>query len=729
LGENLTNRYNEILDFIRGAGFGSAPISPIDYMHSELRKAGYKTEEITGRTITLNYESGKPLLTTRSANIKQRVNAVKSFNGGVTDVIILNQAGSTGLSLHASNKFKDQRKRHMIIVQAEKNIDTHMQMLGRVLRTGQVVKPAYSQMMGDIPAEMRPAAVLLKKMASLSANTTASRKSAVSAEGAVDFMNEYGGQVAQEYLRDNPDVYQDLGGEKILQIKENSEDANEEDIRKLTGYIPILPIKQQEEVYKDLIERYNDLIEREDSMGTNKLEAKAMDLDAQTVSSKAITEDKGESSIFAQPAYMERVDVKRTVKPYSKAEVQELVKDNKEKIKDDPRYTYREIDAKAKAYADEQLLDAQARGADPVRIASIEGQIRTQREHVKTILINYGIGSRLAIKNTNGVFVYGVVTDIENKGKTKNPVAGSDWKMTLALANGDAKSLNLTFSQIGTRFMLNAQDEVQYLNPDTLENERIPLMDLFDRGATVRREKRWMVTGNILAGFAEVNNMGQIISYTKNDGTTSQGVLMPRTFDFEKELKNAPIRLKTYADVKEFFDKFGRGAMVTTPDAVLRIKSEGYGTLKFVTSSAKREGDDIAQSSARSIAPLGIAHGVGVVFDGAGQAGLFAEQLLERDVLPAGDVGEFMHEAMIPINQARHAHTDGCDACNLLPKHGNALSHSTDQSCGSRMSCGGNGLVDVQQIGPSADAEFHGGAAEVDADGDVLRVLHEGCVC
>ena len=590
LGENLTNRYNEILDFIRGAGFGSAPISPIDYMHSELRKAGYKTEEITGRTVTLNYESGKPLLTTRSANIKQRVNAVKSFNGGVTDVIILNQAGSTGLSLHASNKFKDQRKRHMIIVQAEKNIDTHMQMLGRVLRTGQVVKPAYSQMMGDIPAEMRPAAVLLKKMASLSANTTASRKSAVSAEGAVDFMNEYGGQVAQEYLRDNPDVYQDLGGEKILQIKENSEDAGEEDIRKLTGYIPILPIKQQEEVYKDLIERYNDLIEREDSMGTNKLEAKAMDLDAQTVSSKAITEDKGEPSIFAQPAYMERVDVKRTVKPYSKAEVQEMVKDNKEKIKDDPRYTYREIDAKAKAYADEQLLDAQARGADPVRIASIEGQIRTQREHVKTILINYGIGTRLAIKNTNGVFVYGVVTDIENKGKTKNPVAGSDWKMTLSLANGDAKSLNLTFSQIGTRFMLNAQDEVQYLNPETLENERIPLMDLFDRGATVRREKRWMVTGNILAGFAEVNNMGQIISYTKNDGTTSQGVLMPRTFDFEKELKNAPIRLKTYADVKEFFDKFGRGAMVTTPDAVLRIKSEGYGNMKFITSSAKREG-------------------------------------------------------------------------------------------------------------------------------------------
>jgi len=224
-------------------------------MHNELRKAGYKTEEITGRTVTLNYESGTPILTSRSANIKQRVGAVRAFNNGTADVIILNQAGSTGLSLHASSSFKDQRKRHMIIVQPEKNIDTHMQMLGRVHRTGQVVAPAYSQMMADIPAEMRPAAVLLKKMASLNANTTASRKSAVTAEGAVDFMNDYGGQIAQEYLRDNPEVHEAIGGKKVVDLIEDPTDAKEDDIRRLTGYIPILPIKEQEEIYKDLIDR------------------------------------------------------------------------------------------------------------------------------------------------------------------------------------------------------------------------------------------------------------------------------------------------------------------------------------------------------------------------------------------------------------------------------------------------------------------------------------------
>lgn len=590
LGEALTNRYNDIREFILGAGFGSAPMSPIDYMHSELRKAGYKTDEITGRTITINYDGGAPTFKSRNSDIKQRRKAITGFNGGDVDVLILNQAGSTGLSLHASEKFQDQRKRHMMIIQAESNIDTHMQMLGRVHRTGQVVVPSYSQMMADIPAEMRPAAVLLKKMASLNANTTASRKSAVTAEGTVDFMNDYGGQVAQEYLFDNPDVYQAIG--EVVELVEDPTEGDEADIRKLTGYIPILPIKQQEEIYKDLIERYNDLIEREDSMGSNKLEAKAMDLDAQTVSSKPITEDKGDPSIFAQPAYMEQVDVKRTVKPYSKQDVQDQVKENLDgkTASEYANNLIRGVAEKVKAYGEGRIAEEEAAGADPVKITGIKVQLNSDIQKVKTILDTYRLGTPVAIKNKNGVFIYGVVADIKHKGKTKNPVAGSDWKMTLALANGDSKSLPLTFSQIGSSYMLSEQPEIQYLNPETLQNERIPLMDLFDRGATVRREKRWMVTGNILAGFAAVDNIGQIISYTKNDGTTGRGVLMPRTFDFEKSQKNAPIKLKTYEDVKRFFDQFGRGAMVTTSDAVLRIKSEGYGTLKFITSSAKREG-------------------------------------------------------------------------------------------------------------------------------------------
>jgi|GEM_PF-2998454 len=599
LGPELVEQYQKVKDFIENAGFTEAPISPIDYFHSELRKTkvkdldgnerNVKTEEITGRTIILDYSKGKPVLASRSANIKQRVNAVRAFNSGDADVIILNQAGSTGLSLHASNKVKDQRKRHMIIAQAEKNIDTHMQMLGRVHRTGQVIPPGYSQMMADIPAEMRPAAVLLKKMASLSANTTASRKSAVAAEGAVDFINDYGGQVAQEYLRDNHDVHEAIGGQKVIDLVDDPSEADEEDIRKFTGYIPMLPIKQQEEVYKDLIERYKDLIEREDSMGTNKLEARAVDLDAQTVSSKPITEDKGDPSIFAQPAYMEKVDVKRTVKPFTKDEVKKQIEENLNGINARQHATnlFAGLKDKASAYLKDRIESMKE--ADNVKIQNLQDELKAQYNNVEVILQQYPIGTPITVKSKLGGILTGIITNVEHKGKTKNPMAGSDWKIQIALANGDAKSISVNFSQIGTSgpYSLSATNE-GYIVDQNGNSEKVPVIEMFDRGSTSRREKRWMVTGNLLAGFAAVDNMGQIMTYTKQDGSTGQGILMPRIYDFEKEERNAPVKLKNLRDVKAFFQNFPNGT-VQTQDGIFRIIKRGD-AYQFNTVKAKREG-------------------------------------------------------------------------------------------------------------------------------------------
>lgn len=589
LGPQLVAQFEAVRKQIAEAGFSAAPISPIDYIHNELRKADYKTDEITGRKVILNYQSGTPILSNRSATIRERQVAINGFNNGSIDVLILNQSGSTGISLHASSKFKDQRKRHMIIVQAESNIDTHMQMLGRVHRTGQVVPPSYSQMMADVPAEMRPAAVLAKKMASLSANTTASRKSAVSAEGVVDFMNDYGGQVVQEYLRDNPDVLEAVGGSKVVKMLEDPADATEDEVRKFTGYIPTLPIKQQEQIYKDLIDRYNELIERENTLGTNKLEAKAVDLDAKTISSQQITEDKGDPSIFASPASMEQVDVKRNVKPYTSAEVTEMVN---ARLGDKTagaiaNEMMRDVAERSAAFEKERVAELVAKETDPVKIESQRAQISMTLGHVRTILQNYQIGKSIQIKDKNGFIVYGVITDIENKGRTQNPAAGSAWKMQIALANGDAKSLTINFGQIGGRYELSPETRVNWYDAETQTAKMMSIMEIFDKGSTVRREKRWMVTGNILAGFAKYP--GQIIQYTKADGTQGQGVLMNRQFDFNKEQKTAPVTLKTGAQVMQFMQAVGDGAMVGTPDGVLRIKLAA-GKYVFAVPSSKREG-------------------------------------------------------------------------------------------------------------------------------------------
>lgn len=589
LGQQLVAQFNAIRKQISEAGFGSTPISPIDYIHDRLRKADLKTDEITGREAIVNYQSGTPILSKRKKDIKQRLAAIKGFNDGTIDVLILNQSGSTGISLHASSEFKDQRKRHMIIVQAEKNIDTHMQMLGRVHRTGQIIPPSYSQMMADIPAEMRPASVLMKKMASLNANTTASRKSSVTAEGVVDFMNDYGGQVVQEFLRDNPDVLEAIGGNKVVPLIDDSSEASEDDIRKFTGYVPILPIKQQEVIYKDLIDRYNELIERENTLGTNKLEAKAIDLDAQTLSSVQITEDKGDPSIFASPANMEQVDVKRNVKPFASAEVTTMVND---RLGDKTAGAIanemeRALTEKAQAFAKERIAKLEADGADPVRIDNQKSQFNLIWSHTKTVLQTYKIGDSISVKDKVGQIIYGVITDITSAGRTANPAAGSDWKMQIALANGDAKTLTLNFSQVGNRYELAQQNTVNWYNAETQQAEQMPVLEIFDKGSTVRREKRWMVTGNILSGFAKYP--GQIIQYTKKDGTTGQGVLMSRQFDFAKEQANAPTTIKDSSAAMTFFNAIGDGATIGTPDGVLRLQLRN-GRFIAVVPSAKREG-------------------------------------------------------------------------------------------------------------------------------------------
>jgi hypothetical protein len=241
---------------------------------------------------------------------------------------------------------------------------------------------------------------------------------------------------------------------------------------------------------------------------------------------------------------------------------------------------------RARPYATERIEKIKQDGGDEVKVNAVKGLLDMQYTHVRTILQNYKIGTPVSVTDTNGVYVYGIITDVTNAKRTVNPAAGSDWKMQIALANGDARSITLSFSQIGSVYKLEPQGyEVNWFNPETQSAEYVKVIDIFDKGATVRREKRWMVTGNILAGFA--NFPGQIMTYTKKDGTVGQGVLMSRQFDFDKAQKEAPVKLKTADDVVRFFTEIGGTA--GTSDGVMRMYVRG-GNYTFMVPASKRVG-------------------------------------------------------------------------------------------------------------------------------------------
>ena len=333
LGPEAVAVFEETRDSIRDIDWSDIPISPIDYIRHRLKQEGYTSNELTKRDDRIEYgPDGEQYYQQRNAGEKTpeaNTRRVKAFNSGELDVLILNRSGATGISLHASERFTDQRPRRMIIAQPELNIDQFMQMLGRVHRTGQVTKPSFTLLMGDIPAEKRPAAVLLKKLASLNANTTAARESGFNLDTVTDFMNKYGDKVILELLADDPDLHRRLGS-PIKGLNEDSDlDAIETDdiIAKVTGRIPLLPVAEQDKVY-DLIESaYTDLLERERSMGNNILEAEGLDLDARTITKlEVLPAREGQESLFNEPVYLEVIDAKARRKPMKTLEVVNAVR-------------------------------------------------------------------------------------------------------------------------------------------------------------------------------------------------------------------------------------------------------------------------------------------------------------------------------------------------------------------------------------------------------------------
>ena len=209
--ENLQTMWHALIAMIDST-VTDVPAMPIDTIAKALVKEGFKVGEITGRTHVLDWTEEKNILRKRSDKEKYDKNTpVNDFNSGALDALIINSSGSTGISLHSSTTFKDQRPRHMVLTQMSNEINEAVQLLGRIHRTGQVNKPSYMVKISSLPGEKRPLAVLQKKLATLFANVSGKGESAYSLN-VNDIINQYGDQVIAEMFADDPDLNERLSG-------------------------------------------------------------------------------------------------------------------------------------------------------------------------------------------------------------------------------------------------------------------------------------------------------------------------------------------------------------------------------------------------------------------------------------------------------------------------------------------------------------------------------------
>lgn len=651
LPEAGQNKYYEIREKIENLS-ADLPISPMDAIKMKIQKAGYKVGEITGRTLEMvQDENGKYVIQNRKDRDKK--SAARDFNNGQLDVLMVNKSGSTGISLHASPKFEDQRQRVMVFAQFQSDINDEVQMRGRIDRTGQKFRGKYEYIMSSIPAEQRLQMMFKAKLKSLDANTTSSQKSKFNEMEVVDYLNKYGDDVTWQYMLEHPELSEKLGDPLKILTSEGEEaqsgDTNtagkEGCAAKIARYLPFLPVKEQEEVFKDITDAYNVKIQLLNDAGENDLEITTMPLKAKTISKKIWKPgtDPNSGNAFADNTYLEEVEVDVLKKPMKAEEIKSTVSrmtsgepfnewlDNRVKeinslydgkiatLKERLDQSALERSEKAKKNYIEKSKEARKNGKNEFTDEEIEKMsevvvedimkkskesfikqknvIEARRENIrkqinsftpmKPLVIPFNLDETLVtIMPSRGMFLgYKFSKDYSPSSSTAI-FATLDGRRKVEIPLNQEKAFN--------SIRMNTMMQPTYLkdlNVDTWDSY-VP---------TQTRKKAYIVTGNLLQALVDTkkseNVKGYLLSYSTIEGDTKQGILMSDNFK--------PENLTTSAPISSRLIQIQQGETVISEDKrVIVEKNTGWrsGYALKVPKSKKQGGEFFEDNKLRSLA-------------------------------------------------------------------------------------------------------------------------------
>ncbi len=579
LGPDAARRYEKIKKAIWAESTGLT-ISPIDQLIRIIQERkkpkelgghdgeNFRVAEVTGRNQRIVFQGEDGVIESFKTDTEKYF---RLFNNGEYDVLLINQSGSTGSSAHASVDFKDQRKRAMIIHQFELDINTEIQKRGRVDRTGQVVKPEYHYITTDIPMEIRLMTMLKGKLKSLDANTTGSQRTNEGALRSADFMNKYGDRVAFEWATENQHMMEKMGWPTyhIEWSGARERNANVEGaIRQVTGRAGLLTVDEQEALYNDLLQRYEYLVNWEKQQGTYDLETEFVKLDADIKKRFLFREGKGGSTPFGKDAIRDETIINNHYRPMTKDELDKVIVETLEGLTPQ-QYTNRFIKDVEEFYPElikkreekrrntikaleEELDEMPERGSGEDEQANdkidhererLENLIRTKEgnlesylkelERTKKIIMEYAqfwqVGDVVKIPLWGTVETsWGVFTGIE-KGHGDNPYAPSQVSLKFVIA--DARRVikfNLANDQRSniSAIFTSSKD----ISPEEMQTTLSGWNEIV-KNASQKREKRHILTENIVAVSNEISAYSKLIKYNTLDGKIKTGILLKRTND------------------------------------------------------------------------------------------------------------------------------------------------------------------------------------------------------
>lgn len=270
---NLNKKYPNIL------------CSPCDIVKGILKENGYSVSELTGRQFAFNkIENNNSIYTVEKIQKRSRNDIISDFNNGKTDVILFSTAGATGISMHSSPKFSNQKRRSLLLMTLPYNVSTLLQVLGRVNRKGQTSYPIISTMAMGIPFERRIIQSNNRKLKEMNANTESNRENETENKDFIDVFNKVGDYIAFQFLKENPDIVD------ILRIDMPEEKPNEDEpknkkekvvapnfyINKIYQCLILFDTEKQEKIINELDTNFTNMMNVFLSQGENPLKTKEL---------------------------------------------------------------------------------------------------------------------------------------------------------------------------------------------------------------------------------------------------------------------------------------------------------------------------------------------------------------------------------------------------------------------------------------------------------------------
>lgn len=180
------------------------PPNPLDRLLNELG-GPHEVAELTGRKMRqveiydamtdkkkVVYEKRTGEGPMDQINIEEK----NHFQSGSKKIAILSEAASTGISLQADKRVKNQRRRVHITLELPWSADKAIQQLGRTHRSNQTTGPIYKFLISEVGGEKRFASAVARRLALLGALTQGDRRATGSANSlglaTFDMDNIYG---------------------------------------------------------------------------------------------------------------------------------------------------------------------------------------------------------------------------------------------------------------------------------------------------------------------------------------------------------------------------------------------------------------------------------------------------------------------------------------------------------------------------------------------------------